>query len=161
MYIHTYTYIHIHTYTYQYSNDMWHIHIHTSKHTYTYVNIYTYLYLGDKWHKADGNSDFQIRLPAAAGALGGGARHSLSPADYTDMGKLSMKYQPIFEFEGRGGLALMERFQARRMSEFSVFSTALSYVCIPTPYIRSEGRGGLALMERFRVFRYVGCLNFL
>ena len=121
IYIYTHTYIHIQICKRQVAHTYTNIKIHI----YIYVYIYIYIYIGDKWYKADGNSDFQIRLPAAAGSLGGGVSHSISPADYTDMGKLSMKYQPIFEFEGRGGLALMERFQARRVSTFSMFSTAL------------------------------------
>jgi alpha-glucan,water dikinase len=58
----------------------------------------------DNWYKADGGNDFQIRLPGTSGPS-----HSLT--GYTDVGSLSMKYDAISSFEGRGGLALMERFQ--------------------------------------------------
>ena len=50
---------------------------------------------GDQWYKTDGGNDFQIRVPSAAGQ---GPGHNLQ--GYTDVGALSLKYQPIFEFEG-------------------------------------------------------------
>ena len=58
---------------------------------------------GDNWYKADGGGDFQICLPTQGMAtVGGGGGAG---------GGTSRKYQPILDFEGRGGLALMERFQ--------------------------------------------------
>ena len=65
---------------------------------------------GDKWYKSNGGNDFQIRTPVAGGQ--DSPAHKLQ--GYTDVGALSLKYQPIFEFEGRGGLALMERFETAK-----------------------------------------------
>ena len=65
---------------------------------------------GDNWYKSDGGSDFHIGLSGAREAAASAS--ATGPlAGFTDVGRLSLKYAGIFEFEGRGGLALMERFE--------------------------------------------------